>query len=143
MLCYGTENATTVRLEPPVDRVWPSPSRCIEIFPKKAVTYTLTAERGLEKVSRSVTISPGPPRPELISVTISAKVVDKGTPASVCYKAKNAVKVTITPGIWLTPQSPELGCVKQVMQETTTFKVRVLDSAGTIVDGEDVEIAVQ
>lgn len=143
MLCYGTENATSVQLDPPADRVWPSPSRCIELFPSKSVTYTLTATRGEEKVSQSVTISAGPPRPELIKVDIPAKVVPKGTSVSVCYQAKNAAKVTVTPGTWMTTESPRQGCVQQVMQETTTFKVRVLDKDGTIADGEDVEIVVQ
>jgi hypothetical protein len=143
MLCYGTENAASVQLDPPEDRVWPSPSRCIEVFPKKSVTYTLTASRGEEKVSQSLTIAPGPLRPELVKVDIPAKVVPKGTSVSVCYQAKNATKVTVTPGTWLTTESPRQGCIQHVMQETTTFKVRVLDKDGTIADGEDVEIQVQ
>lgn len=43
-LCYGVAYARTVRIEPPVERVWPSLSRCLEIAPKKDTRYTLTAE---------------------------------------------------------------------------------------------------
>lgn len=44
LLCYGVENATAVRLEPPVDRVWPSLSRCVEVAPNQDTRYTLTAQ---------------------------------------------------------------------------------------------------
>ncbi len=43
-LCYGVSNAKSVRLEPPIEPVWPSASRCFEVAPKKDTTYTLTAE---------------------------------------------------------------------------------------------------
>ena len=43
-LCYGVANAKTVRLDPPVERVWPSLARCFEVSPKRETRYTLTAE---------------------------------------------------------------------------------------------------
>jgi len=43
-LCYSVEDTTKVTLDPPVDRVWPALSRCLEIKPVKTTTYTLTAE---------------------------------------------------------------------------------------------------
>jgi hypothetical protein len=42
-LCYGVVNAKTIALDPPVDRVWPALTRCIEIKPKQTTNYTLTA----------------------------------------------------------------------------------------------------
>jgi hypothetical protein len=44
LLCYGVVNATSVRLEPPVEKVWPSVSRCFDVKPAKTTQYTLTAE---------------------------------------------------------------------------------------------------
>jgi len=44
LLCYGVVNATAVRLEPPVESVWPSVSRCFEVKPAKTTRYTLKAE---------------------------------------------------------------------------------------------------
>ncbi len=44
LLCYGVVNAKSVRLDPPVDNVWPSVSRCFEVIPTKTTRYTLTAE---------------------------------------------------------------------------------------------------
>jgi hypothetical protein len=43
MLCYGVSNAKSVKLEPPMDAVWPSESRCLNLTPSKTTTYTLTA----------------------------------------------------------------------------------------------------
>jgi hypothetical protein len=44
MVCYGVANAKAVRLDPPVERVWPSVARCFEVAPRKDTHYTLTAE---------------------------------------------------------------------------------------------------
>jgi len=44
LLCYGVVNATAVKLEPPVESVWPSVSRCFEVKPAKTTRYTLTAD---------------------------------------------------------------------------------------------------
>ena len=42
-LCYGVSNAKTVSIDPPMEGLWPSLSRCINISPKKDTTYTFTA----------------------------------------------------------------------------------------------------
>lgn len=144
LVCYGTQNATAVRMDPPGPEVWPSPSRCLEVAPKQSTTYTITAERGAERVSRSLTITPGPPRAEIVEVRIDAREVPRGTPMTVCYTARNAASVTVTPGTWfLVSPTPERGCVRHVIQEATTFQVRARNAAGEIVDGEDVEVRVK
>lgn len=43
-LCYGAVNAKEVRLDPPVEKVWPSLSRCFDVAPARTTHYTLTAE---------------------------------------------------------------------------------------------------
>jgi hypothetical protein len=43
-ICYSVVNATAVRLDPPVERLWPAISRCFEVKPARSVRYTLTAE---------------------------------------------------------------------------------------------------
>ena len=57
-VCYGVVNATAVRLDPPVEGVWPAVSRCIEVTPARSTRYTLTAE-GTEhtRVSESIEIA--------------------------------------------------------------------------------------
>jgi hypothetical protein len=60
-LCYGVVNATTVRLDPPVEKVWPALSRCFEVTPAKSTRYTLTAEGAKQTtVSDSIDIAVKP-----------------------------------------------------------------------------------
>ena len=42
-ICYGVANAAAVSIEPPLEAVWPSYSRCVDAKPRKNTTYTLTA----------------------------------------------------------------------------------------------------
>ena len=53
LLCYGVSNAKTVRIEPEVEGVGPTLSRCVEIHLKEQTTYTLVAvdEKGQEEKS--------------------------------------------------------------------------------------------
>ena len=44
LVCYGVANAKSIRLDPAVERVWPSTSRCFEVAPGRDTRYTLTAE---------------------------------------------------------------------------------------------------
>lgn len=43
-LCYGVTGAKTVKLEPPVDEVWPALTRCVQASPRKDTEYKLIAE---------------------------------------------------------------------------------------------------
>jgi len=61
LLCYGVVNATTVRLDPPVEKMWPAVSRCFQVTPEKTTHYTLTAESAQHTtVSESIDISVSP-----------------------------------------------------------------------------------
>lgn len=51
LLCYGVANAKSVRIEPALESITPSLSRCIEASPRKTTEYTLTAE---DNAGRSV-----------------------------------------------------------------------------------------
>lgn len=42
-LCYGVANATSVKIDPPIEQIQPSYNHCMEIAPKKTTTYTITA----------------------------------------------------------------------------------------------------
>lgn len=45
-LCYGVENATKVKMDPPVEQLKPTYLHCLDISPKQTTTYTITAEDG-------------------------------------------------------------------------------------------------
>ena len=44
LVCYGVVNAVAMRLDPPVEKVWPALSRCFNVAPRSTTRYTLTAE---------------------------------------------------------------------------------------------------
>lgn len=44
LLCYGVENARSVRISPTIQGVFPSPNRCLEIIPERTTHYTILAE---------------------------------------------------------------------------------------------------
>jgi hypothetical protein len=45
-LCYGVENATVVKMDPPVEQLKPTYLHCLDISPKVTTKYTITAEDG-------------------------------------------------------------------------------------------------
>lgn len=45
-LCYGVVNATSVKIDPPIEQLKPSWRHCMDIAPKKTTTYTITASNG-------------------------------------------------------------------------------------------------
>ena len=44
LVCYGTVNARSVRLDPPVEPMYPALSRCFAVTPPRDTRYTLVAE---------------------------------------------------------------------------------------------------
>jgi hypothetical protein len=54
LLCYGVASAARVRIEPGVEALKPSLSRCVEVAPRKDTVYSLTAE---DEAGHSVTQS--------------------------------------------------------------------------------------
>jgi hypothetical protein len=43
VLCYGVNNAKSVRIDPFVHGVWPALSRCVDVHPRRTTEYTITA----------------------------------------------------------------------------------------------------
>lgn len=70
LLCYGVENAKSVRISPMLRGVYPSPNRCLEISPQRTTNYTILAE-GYDGAldARSLTLpvrtAPAPESPAL------------------------------------------------------------------------------
>jgi hypothetical protein len=58
-ICYGVVNAKRVVFDPPIEAVWPSMNRCVDVSPGKSTTYTLRADDGaghLDKAQISVRV---------------------------------------------------------------------------------------
>jgi hypothetical protein len=49
-ICYGVQNAKSVRIEPRIAELRPTFNRCLEVSPARDTRYTLTAEDGAGKV---------------------------------------------------------------------------------------------
>lgn len=45
-ICYGTNEAKNVRLDPPMETIYPAMSHCLEVSPRKTTEYKLTADDG-------------------------------------------------------------------------------------------------
>lgn len=57
LVCYGVANAKSVRIEPAIEEITPSLSRCIQASPQKTTGYTLTAEDGAgHSVSQTIVV---------------------------------------------------------------------------------------
>jgi hypothetical protein len=57
-LCYSVTGAKTVRMEPAVDAVWPSLTRCVQVSPRKDTEYKLIAEdEAGHSVSQSIAVA--------------------------------------------------------------------------------------
>ncbi len=54
LLCYGVANARTIRIEPQLEAVTPSLSRCLEVSPRVNTKYTLIAEDAAGKSDRRI-----------------------------------------------------------------------------------------
>jgi len=54
LLCYGVLNAESVRIEPHVEDLKPSLSRCIEVRPNRTTEYKLEAHGKVGKVVRAM-----------------------------------------------------------------------------------------
>jgi hypothetical protein len=143
LVCYGVENASELRLDPPVEKVWPAASHCFNVVPSKEVTYTLTALRGSEQDSKSVTIKPGPPAVKILEVSVNKLEVARGEPVTVCYKARNAIAVTILPGTLVNPHSLEFGCVQDHPRQATAYTVDAAGAGDGNTDSERVTVKVK
>ena len=57
LVCYGVSNAKEVKIDPPLEDISPSLSRCLEAHPRKTTEYTLTArDAGGHEAKQSLTL---------------------------------------------------------------------------------------
>jgi hypothetical protein len=128
-----------------VEKVWPALSRCFDVAPTSTTKYTLTAEGSDGRtVSQSVTVDVGParpPGPKILEVTINKTAITRGEPVVVCYRARNATSVTITPGV-VAHASPDRGCITDRPNKTVTYQVVATGSGGQT-DSERVTVSVR
>lgn len=130
VICYGVENATAVRLEPPVEQVAPTYNRCFAVVPERTTTYTLYAlgERG-EAASASFSIAVTPPAPSILFVSVSAKEIRRGEPWTFCYGVRHATVVMLEP-LGLKLPAIERRCTRFYPARSTDFRLIATDELG-------------
>jgi hypothetical protein len=98
LVCYGVANASAVRIEPPVEQLDPTPSRCFWVTPERTTTYKLIAtEAGGAEVSKSFTITVGAPPPRILFVQLSSDTVPRGGDLTLCYGVEHATGARLEP----------------------------------------------
>jgi hypothetical protein len=147
LICYGVENAKSVRLDPPVEQLTPSYVRCFQHAPKSSSEYKLiaTGADGTE-VTKSIRIDVGgaAPAPKgnnlIVSFAASAKSVPAGQEVTLCYDTRNASSVKIEPessGKTL----PVKGCITEKVSKTTKFTLTAQSADGKT-DHESLTVSV-
>lgn len=130
-LCWGTEDAVTLELDPPVEAIKPSLARCTEVAPKATTTYSLTAasKDGLKahaqatlNVDPAAATAGGRAVPMLQSVTFSSLAVKPGEPVSICVDQRGASSVALDPGGLAFPKGAH-SCLVSTFTKTATVTV--------------------
>ncbi|MFN0166206.1 MAG: hypothetical protein ACKV22_07225 [Bryobacteraceae bacterium] len=134
-LCYGVENAATVKLHPPVENLKPAFSRCFPVSPNRNTSYTLTAERDGLAVSRTVEVgfsaSPPPPTsdaanppagasgPAVLAFTASPAEAVAGQAVMLCFQADSDA-LELQPGD-VKLGGARVGCYSVAPKQTTEY----------------------
>ncbi|MCC6264887.1 MAG: hypothetical protein IT169_15020 [Bryobacterales bacterium] len=160
-VCYGVENALSVRLEPPVAEIRPLTTKCVWFKPTGSMKLTLVASGADGKEARGtidITVKAGAPPaatvpPEetsgasipsggsLIETFVATTTsIPPGGGATVCYVLREPATVT------LQPPSGELGgdlkkCI--LLRPTTTTTYTLTAAAGAKTDSATVTIRVE
>jgi hypothetical protein len=127
LLCYGVSNAKSVRVEPPVDGVSPSLTRCVEIRPRGETHYTLTAVGSDgQTVSETATVRIGTDTaalPKISSFKIDGTQKDYAgkTVFSLSFAAQNADEVSISPAVFPALHGAPSGQFSVKPDKTTTY----------------------
>jgi hypothetical protein len=100
-ICYGVEDARSVRLEPAVATLSPALTRCFWVEPRQDTTYRLTAEGDAGDADQSsfrLRVKPAPP--SILFLALSHGDIVKGDAVTMCYGVDHASTVRLEPIGW-------------------------------------------
>jgi hypothetical protein len=136
VLCYGVVNAKTLRIDPPVDGVFPALSRCVSVAPEHDTRYTLTAEGSDGRmVSESFVLEVRPDVSLLPKIT-SFGVIDRKRDYRgrmvflLSFAVQNAELVEIDPPAFPTLHGAPNGRFYVAPAKTTTYTLTVTGKRG-------------
>jgi hypothetical protein len=135
LICYGAENAKSLRLEPPIEQIAPALARCFQYSPQSTTEIKLiaTGADGSE-VSKSlqvavVGVAATPKTDMIVSFVSSAKSVAPGQEVTLCYETRNATSVKVEPAT-ADRTLPLKGCFTEHVSQTTQFTLIARDAGG-------------
>ena len=140
-LCYGVEDAASVRLDPPEEVLGLSRSRCIAVTPKRNTIYTLIAQgEDGQEVRESFPVSVVAGSPGSGSSSGSAMLIrsfdvmsgNPGQPLQLCYQTKGAVSLRLAPAIKEVTPSESPRCFPIKITTKTTFLLTATDASGNV-----------
>src|SRR3954465_11740017 len=106
LICYGVENAKSVRLEPPIEEIVPSLVRCIPYSPATSgeIKLIATGTDGSEtsktiqiKVGPAAAAAPARKSNSIVTFASSANSVAPGQEVTFCYATQGASAVRLEP----------------------------------------------
>jgi hypothetical protein len=137
-ICYGVLNAKSVRIEPPLQGVYPALSRCVEAAPTRETRYTLTAEgEDGRTVSESFVLGVHADQERLPRITTFAVAKRQRDYSgkwifSLSFAAQNAEEVTIDPPVFPPLHGTPFGSVPVAPEKTTTYTLTVKGKFGHV-----------
>ncbi len=153
-VCYGVENATSVRLEPSLAEIRPLSNKCVWVTPTATTELTLiaTGEDGKEVSEKlTVTVKAGSPSSTrtapaetstrlIETFTATATTIPLGGGSTICYVLSEPATVRMSPA------HGDLGndqkkCVMVRPKETTTYTLKATGDGNS--DTATVTIRVQ
>lgn len=130
LLCYGVRNAAAVRIEPAVEELSPSLSRCFWTEPHRDTAYRLVATGGDgREISESFQVRVVPAPPRIVFMAVSDKQIHGGDPVTMCYGVAHADAARIEPIGWtLAPVAKN--CVRFYPKATLEYTLVATGDAG-------------
>jgi hypothetical protein len=97
-VCYGVLNAVSLRMDPPLADVGPSPNRCVSVTVDRPQLLTLTAEgKDGERAVASFTLGSAVPRAAFTFLQLSTFSPKRGERVTMCYGTNSADRVRLLP----------------------------------------------
>lgn len=130
LICYGVRNAASVRIEPAVETLTPSITRCFWTEPHEDTAYKLiaTGSDGRE-VSEAFQVRVKPAPPSILFLAVSHKAIRAGEPVTMCYGVSHADTVRMDPIGWkLAPVAKN--CARFYPRETREYTLVATGDAG-------------
>ena len=134
-LCYGVEDALTVRLEPPDEELGLSRNRCFAVSPKQNTSYSIIAKGadGVE-IRQSFLVRVLPKAEQAILIRHFDVLNAKGSlPPNICYQTVPGVqRLTLHPSIATVGPSETTQCIPVMVVKTTSFVLTAVDGRGRV-----------